>query len=76
MRTANDCAVRPEPLSKSLKVRCLPGGGGSAVVTHGVPLKLFDQLFKVYDWSVLGLSLGFSIPLGHPRGIGIMRPFL
>jgi len=76
MRTANDSAVRPEPLSKSVNVLCLPGGGGSAVVTHGVPLNLFDQPFKVYDWSVLGLSLGFSVPLRYPGGTGIMRPFL
>ena len=76
MRTANDSAVRPEPLSKSLNVLCLPGGRGSAAVTNGAPLNLFDELFKVYDWSVLGLSLGFSIPQRHPRGIGIMRPFL
>jgi len=45
-------------------------------VTNGAPLNLFDELFKVYDWSVLGLSLGFSIPLRHLRGIGIMWPFL
>ena len=76
MRTANDSAVRPEPLSKSLNVPYLVGGGRSAAVTNGAPLNLFDELFKVYDWSVLGLSLGFSIPLRHLRGIGIMWPFL
>jgi hypothetical protein len=50
--------------------------GGSGAVTYGAKLNPFVELFKVYDWGALRLSLGFSIPLRHLGGIGIMRPFL